>query len=301
MGSIFCAFMVTPVIMAQPIKIERKSRTQVPPLTAPAIPKPHPDMPPKQVMADLVVSNATITPSTPRQGKDMVQIDVTVKNTGNKTVPKVCSLAMDLSNQDTHPEYTNHIIPWYTNNIPQLSPGAEVRISRTITIPYTGNYKLSCLIITEGLQAGDENSQNNRFSKNFQVIQKPDPSDLALESLTPDNNNGIRIKMYNKGSSIPDIDFDQCRVALEVNETFYRNVELKVLDPTGLLKKGETGSWGASPRVYLEYIWPSEGSNGFTLRPGETYKVRVTLDVNHSILDSDWLNNSKTVVWHMTQ
>jgi hypothetical protein len=188
--------------------------------------------------------------------------------------------------------------PVVTNNIPQLAPGAEVKISHTITIPYAGHYKLDGVIITEGLQVGDEKPGNNNYVKYFEVIPKPAPSDLVLENLTPTNDNRIKIRMYNKGGAIPDIDFNECRVTLEVNDTFRRNVELKIVDPSGVLKIGAAPPY-SQPMAKLNYIWPSDGPNGFTLLPGETYKVRVTLDVNHSILDSDWSNNAMTVIWHM--
>ena len=289
---LFCALIMAATISAQPIKVEKKVKPLAPPVTPQPLP---PDIPVKKLMADLVVTNVSITPPTPRQGIDMVQIEVTVKNAGNKTLPRVCSLSMDLWNQDTHPDYHHKIIPWYTGNIPQLAPGAEVRISHTITIPYVGNYKLDGVIITEGLQVGDEKPQNNQYIKYFQVIPKPAPADLVLESLMPTNDGRIKMKMYNKGSAIPDIDFNACRVTVEVNDTFYRNVKLSDIDPTGVLKNRE-----GTPRAKLEYIWPSDEPNGYMLRPGNTYKVRVTLDSNTTIIDSDWSNNAMTVVWHMT-
>jgi len=76
-------------------------------------------------------------------------------------------------------------------------------------------------------------------------------------------------------------------------------VELKIVDPAGVLKTGAAPPF-FQPSVKLDYIWPADGLNGFTLRPGETYKVRIILDVNRSILDSDWSNNAITVIWHMT-
>jgi hypothetical protein len=160
-------------ISAQPIKVEKQIKPSAPPVTPEPLLLPH--IPVKQLMADLVVTNIKITPPTPRQGMDMIQIEVTVKNGGNKTLPKVCSLSMDLWNQDTHPDYHHAIIPWYTNNIPQLAPGAEVKISHTITIPYVGHYKLDGVIITEGLQVGDEKPGNNNYVKYFEVIPKPGP------------------------------------------------------------------------------------------------------------------------------
>ena len=130
---------------------------------------------------------------------DMIQIEVIVKNSGNKTLPKVCSLSMDLWNQDTRPDYHHTIIPWYANNIPQLAPNAQVKISHTITIPYSGHYKLNGVIITEGLQVGDEKPENNNYVKYFEVIPKPAPSDLVLENLMPTNDGRIKMKMFNKG------------------------------------------------------------------------------------------------------
>jgi len=297
--SIFCcvSMLTSGTISAQSLKIEKRVKTIPPPQAPPITPKQPPPVkiPAVQLMSDLVVTSINITPPTPGQGKDMVEIYVTVKNVGNKALPKVCSLSMDLWNQDTHPDYHNRIIPWYTNNIPQLAPGAEVKISHTITIPYVGNYKLNGVIITEGLQVGDENPQNNSYVKFFQVIPKPEPADLVLESLMPTNDNRIKMRMYNNGSAIPDIDYNKCRVTVEVNNTFYRNVELSVVDPTGVLKNSAT-----TPRTKLDYIWPSDGVNGYTLYPGQTYTVRVTLDANSTIVDSDWSNNAKTVIWHMT-
>jgi hypothetical protein len=251
-------------------------------------------------MADLIVSNINITPSTPRQGKDMIQIEVTVKNADTAALPKVCSLSMDLWNQDTHPDYHHSIIPWYTNNIPQLSPGAEIKISKTITILYAGRYLLNGVIITEGLQIGDENPQNNGYERFFQVIDPPAPSDLVLESLMPTDDGRIRMKMYNKGASVPDVDFNSAWVQVKVNDTIEKGTHLKDIDPTGILKKGESGPWGTSQRVYLEYIWPGTGPGGIKLEPGHTYKVYVALDQNARISETDRSNNVKTVIWGMT-
>jgi hypothetical protein len=254
-----------------------------------------PDVPLNPAMADLLISNISITPSTPREGKDMVQIQITVRNAGSKTLPKVCSVSMELWNLDTHPNYHHAIIPWYTNNIPQLAPGSEVKISKTITIPYAGNYKLDGVIITEGLQVGDENPQNNKYLRTFQVLPKPMPADLVLESLMPTNDRRIRMKLYNGGSSIPAIDFNVCRMQIEVNDAFTRVVPLSTVDPSGVLKNN-----GSGVRVYLEYTWPSEGPNGYVLEASKTYKVRVTIDPYTAVTDSDPSNNSKTVIWHMT-
>lgn len=269
------------------------------PQIRPAVPlKPKvapPDLPANPSMADLLISNISIKPPIPREGKDMVQLEITVRNSGNKTLPKVCSLSMDLWNLDTHPDYHHAIIPWYTNNIPQLAAGSEVKISKTITIPYAGNYKLDGVIITEGLQVGDENPQNNKYVRTFQVIPKPAPADLVLESLMPTNDRRITIKMYNGGSSIPDIDFNACRVRMEINDTFTRVVPLSTVDPSGVLKNNGSGA-----RAKLEYIWPSEGPNGYVLQVNSNYKVRVTLDPYTAVTDSDLSNNSKTVIWHMT-
>ena len=71
-----------------------------------------PRIPYKKPMADILVSGVSIKPDPPRAQKDMITIEATVKNVGNSALPKVCSLAMDLYNQDTRPDYVNHIIPW---------------------------------------------------------------------------------------------------------------------------------------------------------------------------------------------
>jgi hypothetical protein len=230
----------------------------------------------------------------------MVQIKVTVKNEGNATPSKVCSLAMTLRNEDTHPEYMHQIIPWYTNNIPQLAPGASVDISHTITIPYTGHYYLNVIIITEGLQVGEENAQNNQKKIYFQVVDPPAPSDLVLHSLTPTNDGRIRIKMYNKGAHIPTVDFDTSYVRVIVNDTMEKSIHFRDIDPTGILKIGETGVGGSLTRVYLEYMWPKTGPDGISLEPGQTYKVRVILDYNVRISEVDRSNNAMTVIWGMT-
>jgi len=260
-----------------------------------------PPMPiPKKGVADLIVKNVNITPPVPRQGKDMVTLKVTVKNEGNATPSKVCSLGVTLRNEDTHPDYMHQIIPWYTNNIPQLAPGASVDISHTITIPYTGHYKLSTIIITEGLQVGEENAQNNQKIVLFQVVDPPASSDLVLHSLSPTNDGRIRMKMYNKGAHIPTVDFEISYVKVIVNDTIEKSIHLRDIDPTGTLQRGETGPGSLPNRVYLEYLWPKTGSDGISLEPGHTYKVRVILDYNVRISEVDRSNNAMTVIWGMT-
>lgn len=207
---------------------------------------------------------------------------------------------MTVTNMDTHPDYMHEIIPWYTNNIPQLAPGATVEISKTITIPYTGHYRLSIIIITEGLQVGEENGQNNLKIVLFQVVDPPALSDLVLHSLTPTNDGRIRMKMYNKGAHIPTVDFDTSYVKVIVNDTIEKSIRFTDIDPTGLLQRGETGSGSSPTRAYLEYIWPKTGPDGISLEPGQTYKVRVVLDYNVRISEVDRSNNGMTVIWHMT-
>lgn len=257
------------------------------------------NIPVKKLVADLIVSNISITPPNPRKEKDMVKIEVTVRNAGTAAPSKVCSLSMRLKNEDTHPNYVHDVIPWYANNIPQLAPGAEVKISHVITIPYAGQYLLNGVIITEGLHIGEENSQNNRYEKHFTVIDKPAPSDLVLDSLSPTNDHRIKMRLYNQGAPIPDIDFNTSYVRVTVNDTIVKSIHLKDIDPTGLLKPGKP-AWGTTGMTYLNYIWPGTGPDGINLEPGNTYKVNVYLDFNRRITETNKTNNIKTIVWGMT-
>jgi len=256
-------------------------------------------IPIKKLVADLIVSNISITPPNPRKEKDMVKIEVTVRNTGTAAPSKTCSLSMRLKNKDTHPEYSHDVIPWYANNIPQLAPGAEVKISKTITILYAGQYLLNGVIITEGLQIGEENSQNNDYEKYFTVVDKPDPSDLVLDRLSPTNDNRIKMRLYNQAAPIPDVDFNTSYVRVKVNDTVEKSIHLRDIDPTGLLKTGKTG-WGTTGMVYLNYIWPGTGPDGINIEPGHTYKVKVILDFNGRITETNKANNVMTVIWGMT-
>jgi hypothetical protein len=261
--------------------------------------KPPLNLPVKKLVADLIVSNISITPPNPRKEKDMVKIEVTVKNAGTATPSKVCSLSMRVKNEDTHPDYSHDVIPWYANNIPQLAPGAEVKISHVITILYAGQYLLNGVIITEGLQVGEENSQNNRYEKHFTVVGEPAPSDLVIDRLTPTNDHRIKIRLYNQGAPIPDVDFNTSYVRVTVNDTIEKSIHLRDIDPTGLLKPGKPG-WGTTGMTYLNYIWPGTGPDGIILEPGHTYKVKVFLDFNRRISETNEVNNIMIVTWGMT-
>lgn len=267
--------------------------------TQPVKVSPVPKMVRKKLMADLVVSNVRITPEHPRAKKDMITIEVTVKNAGPGPLPKVCSLAMDLSNMDTHPDYTNHIIPWYTNNIPTLAPGAEVKISKTITIPYPGTYKLGLIIITEGLQVGDENPVNNRHHMTFVASRPPDASDLVLDSVALNKEGRIVLRMHNGDDPIPDEDFNSSYVRVKVDNGLNKTIFLRDMDPTGVLKKGSAFPSGSGlpggGTTHLVFTWPNSGPDGIKLDPGHAYIVEVTLDYNGRVRDSNRSNNKKTV------
>jgi hypothetical protein len=108
------------------------------------------------------------------------------------------------------------------------------------------------------------------------------------------------MKMYNKGAHIPTVDFDTSYVKVIVNDTIEKSIRFTDIDPTGLLQRGETGPGSSPTRAYLEYIWPKTGSDGISLEPGQTYKVRVVLDYNVRISEVDRSNNGMTVIWGMT-
>jgi len=264
-----------------------------------------PRVPFKKPMADILVSGVSIKPDPPRAQKDMITIEVTVKNAGNAALPKVCSLAMDLYNQDTKPDYRNRIIPWYANNIPTLAPGAEAKISKTITIPYPGTYKLSLIIITEGLQIGDENPQNNRHELIFEAKRPPVPVDLVLDSVAIGPDRRIVLRMHNAGGAIPDPDFSTSYVRVRVSgveRPLERNLHMKEIDPGGILKRGQDSPLGGglpfgSTTRYLNFSWPSTGFDAINLDAGHTYTftVEVILDYNHRISETNKENNRRTV------
>ncbi|RPI79753.1 MAG: hypothetical protein EHM45_01540 [Desulfobacteraceae bacterium] len=259
-----------------------------------------PKVVPKKLTADLYVKSVKLDPSLPRVGKDMIQIKVTIGNAGAAAPSKACSWAMLVKNISTHPEHSHQVIPWYANNIPRLAPGATVEINNTITIPYTGMYHLSGVIITEGLEVGEEKSENNHYVLPFQVVDAPAKSDLVLDALTPTDDGRIKIKMHNQGARIPDVDFNKSYVRVTVNDTIEKSIHFTEIDPNGLLKPGETPAGSGINRVYLSYIWPATDPKGIKLEPGHTYKVKVVLDYNNRISDMDGSNNMKTVVWGMT-
>ncbi len=268
--------------------------------TQPLKPVPQPKVTFKKPIADLVVSNVKITPENPRAQKDMITIEVTVKNTGSGALPKVCSLAMDLINQDTKPDYHHQIIPWYTNNIPQLSPGAEVKISKTITIPYPGRYKLSMVIITEGLQVGDEKPGNNQHAVYFQAAVAPERSDLILDNVSLDQEGRVVLRMHNAGAGIPDQDFNTSYVRVKIDNTLQKSIYFKEIDPNGILKRGQGAPLGGSvpwggTTTYLNFTWPNTGYNAIKLEPGHACIVEVILDYNSRISDKNGTNNKKTV------
>jgi hypothetical protein len=253
---------------------------------------------PKKSRADLIMRSLTLNPPVPRAQKDMVQIKVTIENAGTATPSAVCSWAMAIYNVDTHPTYGHVLIPQYALNVPRLAPHTTVEISRTITIPYSGRYRFIGFFDTTTLQAGEENESNNHYESFFNVVEPPQSADLVLDNLSPTNDGRIKIKMHNQGARIPDPDFNTSYVRVTVNDSIEKNIHLKDIDPTGLLKPGEIVP--GINRKYLTYVWPKTGSDGISLEPGHTYKVKVVLDYNVRISDKNRANNTKTVTWHMT-
>jgi hypothetical protein len=256
----------------------------------------------KSAKADLAVINVTIVPPHPRARKDMITIRVTVKNIGWAVPSRTCSLGMgvwtvDQSGNIRDGDAIPTAIRQATNNIPQLSPGAQVQISKTITLRHAGRHKVSCTIYTDGLQPDEELANNNFYEKFFMVDFPPKPADLVLFNVSLEPGGRIKLTMYNQGASIPDPDFNASSVEVKVDNNVEKNFHLREIDPRGLLKKGEP----AGPRLftggrtYVHYVWPASGPEGIALEPGITHSVQVILDYTARISDSNRDNNSKTV------
>jgi hypothetical protein len=254
----------------------------------------------KVPMADLVVTGVTFDPPKPRANFGMATIRVTVKNAGTAAVPKTTSLTMsvwsvDANGQRIKGDSIPGAIPWYANNIPPLAKGAEIVISKTITLHHIGRHLVDGVILTEGLQAGDERAGNNDYKVLFMVGPPPIPSDLVLSQVSRTADGRIKLKMYNRGSFIPDEDREISYVKLTVNGIAEKMIFLRDIDPNKLLSKGEYPPLGNLVRVYLDYTWPATGPDGIQLQPGQSYSVKVVLDYNVRISDSNRSNNERSV------
>ena len=198
----------------------------------------------KTSRADLKVVNVTITPDKPRARKDMITISVTVKNLGNATPSRRCSLTMSIwsvdqnGNRITPGDSNSNAIPWYTNNIPQLNPGDQIKISKTITLRYAGRHMVSGVIITEGLQGGEENPVNNDYKKYFMAYGPPKKADLVLTKVGVTSNGRIKLRMCNKGHSISDVDYNTCSYVKIVIGIESKSIHFRDIDPSGILQKG---------------------------------------------------------------
>jgi hypothetical protein len=259
-----------------------------------------PTLPHKVPIADLVVTGVTFDPPQPRAQKDMITIRVTVKNIGTKAVPKITSLSMGVYSVDANGERDGQdnipkAIPWYTNNIPALAAGAQVVISKTVTLNHIGRHMVDGVIITEGLQVGDEKPGNNNYKVFFMAGPPPPLSDLVLDEVSRTAEGRIKIKMHNGGYAIPDVDREISYVKITINGALEKSYFLRDIDPNKLLSIGESPPWTGLNRIYLSFIWPATGQKGIQLQPGQSYTVKVVLDYNSRISDSNGSNNVKTV------
>lgn len=125
--------------------------------------------------ADLVVTRVSITPSQPEMNNDLARISVTVKNIGDIKPSRKTSLSMSVWSVNTNGQRVTgrtslpNLIPWYTNNIPRLDRGEKITLSKTLTFNFGGRHKVEGVIITEGLSAREERSNNNQYERIFSV------------------------------------------------------------------------------------------------------------------------------------
>jgi hypothetical protein len=232
--------------------------------------------------------------------KYIITIRVTVKNRGTAPTSAKCHLTMSVIsvNQSGMHISGNSLmaaIPGYTSNIPILGPKATCQITKTVTLHHAGRNVVEGVINTESLKAGEEsNNQNNTYKSYFNVSPKPPPADLVLHNVTLTPDGRIKLKMSNAGKAIPDYDFNRAWVKAQVAGSAHRQIHLKDMDPNGLLKLPGVPA-GTPGKIYVNYIWPANGSQGVALLPGTSYSVQVTLDCFPKINDIYRANNSKTV------
>ncbi len=251
------------------------------------------------VQADLVVRSVAIDPNPPRVHKDMIRITATVINKGSKATPMASSLSMEIDSVDASGQTFRGdrivAIPNYTFNIPVLAPRQSIQIAKTITLNFIGRHRVAGNIFIEGFKNEDEYHLNNKYDYFFEAVKPPAPADLVMEEVTLASEGRLKLKLTNKGSAIPDADFNSSYIKIRINGEDVGSLKLKEIDPTGLLKKGNGMNWMPGAEVHLNYIVPGSRYHGIQLQPGQTKTIQVIVDYNVRITDSNRSNNKKTV------
>lgn len=226
--------------------------------------------------ADLKVVQVIIAPTQPVMKRDLARISVVVKNVGGMTPSRACSLSMSVWSVNNNGERVAgrtslpNLIPWYTNNIPRLNPGQEVTISKTLTFDFGGRHKVDGAIITEGLSAGEENGQNNLYSKIFSVtalrpdlvvcFKKYNKSPAHATSWYP-----VRVRNIGQASSPP------CDLRFWIEKKGVKHYQIPALAP------------GQEHSIQRSVYWASQRVSDFSLRVDSKDEVAEMSETNNTI------------------
>jgi hypothetical protein len=133
--------------------------------------------PPRATEPVLSILTATVSPAGPPQGGTGV-ISFTIRNTGGSPSPGPTSFGLQVYSSDAqgNPDTGDFVtvIPWYTNNIPVLSPGQDHTISAPVYLQHAGPHTANGVIITEGYNLGEVSTFKSPWNLSFQVSPRPD-------------------------------------------------------------------------------------------------------------------------------
>lgn len=258
-------------------------------------------------LVDLAIINITITPSQPRLGRSLL-VTTTIKNVGLATPQKNAFFQMELTD-DPYTLYLKNVVAPFGLTIPRLAPNEEHIITKSVALPHqytypnnlrvdlpAGNYKIHALINTSNFEVDEENNAgNNEMVKTF-IVRDPAPSDLAVDNISLTSDCRIIFRFHNEGASIPDPDFNNAIVLIEMGN-LHEQKKLSDVDPTGLSKRSGNWPWGSSLN-YVTYTWPAPNANPITniqLISGQTANVTVKLNPYRNIFEQVVTNNNKTM------
>jgi subtilase family serine protease len=226
--------------------------------------------------ADLVVTKVSIMPIQPEMKNDLARISVTVKNVGGTKPSRKTSLSMSVWSVNSSGQRVvgrtslPNLIPWYTNNIPRLDPDQKITLSKTHTFNFGGRHKVEGVIITEGLSAGEEISNNNQYERIFSVkslrpdlvvcFKKNNKSPPHAKSTYP-----VRVRNIGKATAAPsDLRF-------RIQKKGVKHYKIPALEP------------GQSHSIQRSVYWASRRVSNFSLHIDSKNQVAEMNEGNNTI------------------
>lgn len=223
-------------------------------------------------LPDLIVDSITVTPANPTTG-DQIEFTAVIKNSGEKASP-VSVAAMRVGGETYPKEF----------DIPALNPGAVHTIQRVQPLDVAQNYRVT--VYADYPKAVTESDEDNNEKYESFTVKKGAP-DLIVKNLELVQDCKIKVTIANIGTAgVPASGYDLnngAGIQMYRFDQPWGGIRLGAVDPSHLLM---------TPDKSVSWIW-FPGAANLNLAPG-THTIRVVVDNNNAVVESDETNNSRT-------